>query len=86
MVRTKRPPEETEIDYEAIIARLFLILGLALLLLGSLGLLLSLLAFSKTIEDKILLSEMYFFYTYMIILGAVLFLYHERIIVKGYRT
>ena len=86
MVRKREPVRETEVNYEAIIARLFLILGLALLMLGSIGLLLSLLDFSKTYSDEILLSEMYFFYTYMIILGAVLFLYHERIIVKGYRT
>lgn len=38
MVHTKKPLEESEINYEAIIGHLFLILGLVLLFLGSVGL------------------------------------------------
>jgi multisubunit Na+/H+ antiporter MnhG subunit len=86
MVRTKKPLEESEINYEAIIGQLFLILGLFLLFLGSVGLLLTIVSYSKIYEDAALLSELYFFHSYMVVIGAFLVLYHKKIIVKGYRT
>lgn len=86
MVNTKKPLEESEINYEAIIGQLFLILGLFLLFLGSVGLLLTIVSYSKIYEDTALLSELYFFHSYMIVIGTFLFLYHKKIIVKGYRT
>jgi len=82
----KKPLEESEINYEAIIGQLFLILGLFLLFLGSVGLLLTIVSYSKTYEDTALLSELYFFHSYMIVIGTFLVLYHKKIIVKGYRT
>jgi hypothetical protein len=86
MIHAKKPLEESEINYEAIIGHLFLILGLVLLFLGSVGLLLTIVAYSKIYEDQVLLAEMYFFHSYMIVIGTFLVLYHKKIIVKGYRT
>jgi hypothetical protein len=87
MVRKKEKPiEESEINYETIIGHLFLILGIVLLFLGSVGLLLTMAAYSKIYEDQILLAELYFFHSYMIVIGTFLVLYHKKIIVKGYRT
>jgi len=87
MVRKKeKPSEENEINYEAIMGHLFLILGIVLLFLGSVGLLLTIVAYSKIYQDQVLLTELYFFHSYMIIIGTFLVLYHKKIIVKGYRT
>ena len=87
MVRKKeKPSEEAEINYEAIMGHLFLILGIVLLFLGSIGLLLTISAYSKMYEDQILLTELYFFHSYMVVIGTFLVLYHKKIIVKGYRT
>jgi len=79
MVRKKEKPLESEINYEAITGYLFLILGIVLLLLGSVGLLLTIVAYSKIYEDKVLLAELYFFHSYMIVIGTFLLLYHKRV-------
>jgi hypothetical protein len=86
VVQEKKPSKESEINYEAIFGQLFLILGIVLLFLGSVGLLVLILTHSKIDESRALLYEMYFFNSYMIVFGVFLALYHKKIIVKGYRT
>jgi hypothetical protein len=86
MARKDNPPEESRIDYYAISAYIFLILGVALLAIGSIGMILSVFLYPKIYDDRVLLYGLYFFYFYMIVLGAVFFFYHKRIIIKSRRT
>jgi len=70
--------------FDAIIEQLFLFSGLFLLFAGTVEFLILIL--SPTSKDQVFQFEMLFIYTYMIILGAFLIIYHNRILVKGYPT
>jgi len=70
--------------FDAIIEQLFLFSGLFLLFAGTVEFLIIIL--SPTSKDQVFQFEMLFIYAYMIILGAFLIIYHNRILVKGYPT
>jgi len=70
--------------FDAIIEQLFLFSGLFLLFAGTVEFLILIL--SPTSKDQVFQFEMSFIYSYMVILGAFLVMYHKRILVKGYQT
>jgi hypothetical protein len=74
----------SNINFQYMLEQILLLSGMMMLFMGSLGLLL--IIFPNFTKDKILQFEMYFVNAYMIVLGAILVLYHKKIIVKGYRT
>ena len=86
MVRKEVSPEKTDIDYGAIIEFLFLIVGISLIILGSIGFILTVLLYSKIYDDQVLLTSLNFSYFYTIVLGLMLFAYHKKIWVKARRT
>lgn len=77
--------EVSNLNFEYILEQLFLLSGLFLLFAGTLELLITILS-PTMYEDQTFQFEMSFIYSYMVILGALLVMYHKRILVKGYRT
>ena len=77
--------EVSNLNFEYILEQLFLLSGLFLLFVGVVELLIIILN-PISYEDQVFQFEMSFIYSYMVILGAILVLYHKRILVKGYRT
>ena len=77
--------ELSNVDFEYILEQLLLLTGLFLLFAGLVELLVMIL--SPTIyKNKVFQFEMYFICSYMIVFGAFLVMYHNKILVKGYRT
>ena len=70
--------------FDYVIEQLFLFSGLFLLFAGTVEFLVLIL--SPTSKDQVLQFEMLFVYAYMIIMGAFLIIYHNKILVKGYPT
>jgi len=70
--------------FDYMIEQLFLFSGLFLLFAGAVELLILIL--NPTSKDQVFQFEMSFIYSYMVVLGAFLVMYHKRILVKGYQT
>ena len=76
-------PESSSI--EDLIEKIMLWIGEAFLFIGFFGFFMFIL-YPKLYNDEILQYSMSFFYSYIMILGIFLILYHGKIIVRGYRT
>ncbi len=72
------------LDFQYLTEQLLMLVSLVMLLIGSMGLLMT--VFNIFTHNKVFLSEMYFVYSYMIVIGTFLLIYHKKIIVKGHRT
>ena len=75
--------EQANFNFEEIVEELFWITGLFILFFGSFGLVLSITLYPLT-RDQVFNFEMIFVYSYMIVLGAFLIIYHKRILIKSY--
>ena len=84
MARKEKIVEE-RIDYYLLMGYIFLLLGLSLMFLGSIGIILSIFLYPKIYTDQVLLSGLYFFDVYMVVLGMILFFFHKKILIKGRR-
>jgi positive regulator of sigma E activity len=76
-------PESSTI--EDLAEKLLLWAGIVSLLVGFFGLIL-VITYPKMYGDEVLQFGITFVYSYMIIIGIFLSLYHGKIIVRGYRT
>ena len=86
MVRRKDSPEKTDVNYEAMIEFLFLIVGISLTIIGLIGFILSVVLYPKIYNNEVLLVALNFSYFYMFVLGMMLFAYHKKIWIKAQRT
>lgn len=76
-------PEPSSI--EDIIGKILYWVGIAFLFFGFTGFFMVVL-YPSLYNDEVLQFALTFFYSYLTILGIFLILYHDKIIVKGYRT
>lgn len=78
-------PEPPEHTLEDVAEKLLLWSGIVSLFIGFAGLIL-VITYPKMYGDNILQFGVAFVYSYMILLGIFLILYHGKIIVRGYPT
>jgi hypothetical protein len=88
MVRRQRREdlvEEGRIRYKALIEFVFMIIGVSMIIMGLMGIVLTIVIYSRFYDD-VLLTGLYFYYFYMLGLGVLLFYYRKSIIKEGRRT
>ena len=86
MNNPKKASDNSKYDYENLVEKLSLWVGIIFLFIGLMGLFLVIIIPNMYGNEQVLQFALTFIYSYMSILGIFLILYRSKLWVRGYRT